>query len=582
MIKKTLYALLLIALVPVMCLAQSGKNRHVVQSNETLYRIGLKYGISVAELYSLNPGAEKGIHVGQTLYLPDRLQLQQQQDTERFHSVKAGETLYSISKQYGVSVDAIRNANPDLGDLSAIPIGVIIKIPLPGSTFGAGKSENMVPGPPVSPTKQVTGLAVMTVAPKQTVYSILKMTGWSEEVFYHYNPHVRSGLKAGQTVFVPDTKLSNNQATTPTPEKTPGRLEDNNATNVVLALPFEEDTQHRFSDYYKGFLLTIKSAKMAGATINLHVLDCGKTQLSNTLNKIQSLPKVDLIIGGVSNNSVARLAKLSGEKGALYVVPFSSKDLSVEAMNGARIYQVNTPHRLLYEVAAEKFMSQYQGYEVHFVQFGSDTEEKGDFVYLLKQKLVKAGRSYTESPSTSGVSTLAELVRKTTHTVVVPTSSSFAAAQSTLAAVTDAVGSDDSEGSEKITVFGYPEWQTYTSQLEALFHRTGATFYTTFFPNPMHRDYRAFEREFITWFGHGVGTTFPRYSILGYDTGYYFLAPGLNSALTQKSSGNRHDSLYEGIQSTLDFRQQGNKNLYSNQGVFFVTYNRNDRSTSIN
>ena len=576
MMKRIYWALFLLAVIPTLCLAQSGKNVHVVQPKETLYRIGLKYGVTVAELYKLNPGTEKGINVGQSLVLPDRVPPQQ---SEQYHSVKSGETLYSISRVYGVSIEAILAANPDLSDITSIPVGIILKIPSVTIDKGQGASQVAPQTPPVSPTEEVTGLVVMTVEPKQTVYSILKMTGWTEEEFYHYNPHVRGGLKAGQTIFIPDVTLANNRAT---PSFAPGVGNiAAQATDVVLTLPFSNDAQHRFSDYYEGFLLMLKEAKAEGASVNLHVFDCGDPHLANTISEIRSLPKIDLMIGGVSHNSVDLLAQIAKEKGTLYVVPFTSKNMSVKASGDTYIYQINTPHNLLYDVAVDKFLSQYRDYDVHFLQFDGDSEEKTDFVNLLKQKLKRAGRSYTESPHASASSTMSDLLAKPKPTVIVPTSGSYSAAQTTLVAITEVTNTEEDSQSEQLTVFGYPEWQTYVSQLEALFHRTGTTFYTTFFPNPRHKGYQSFEREYISWFGHGIGTTFPRYSILGYDTGYYFLMPGLKSAVTGPSSNSRRDTLYEGIQSKFDFQSTGS-NLYSNLGVFLVTYNRFDRSTSIN
>lgn len=576
MMKRIYRALFLLAVIPTLCLAQSGKNVHVVQPKETLYRIGLKYGVTVAELYRLNPGTEKGINVGQSLVLPDRVPPQQ---SEQYHSVKSGETLYSISRVYGVSIEAILAANPDLSDITSIPVGIILKIPSVAIDKGQNVSQVVPQTPPVSPTEEVTGLVVMTVEPKQTVYSILKMTGWTEEEFYHYNPHVRGGLKAGQTIFIPDVTLANNRAT---PSFAPGVGNvATQATDVVLTLPFSNDAQHRFSDYYEGFLLMLKEAKTKGANVNLHVFDCGDPHLANTISEIRSLPKIDLMIGGVSHNSVDLLTQIAKEKGTTYVVPFTSKKMAVKASGDTYIYQINTPHNLLYDVAVDKFISQYRDYDVHFLQFGGDSEEKTDFVNLLKQKLKRAGRSYTESPHTSASSTMSELLAKPKPTVIVPTSGSYSAAQTTLVAITEVTNTEEDSQSEQLTVFGYPEWQTYVSQLGALFHRTGTTFYTTFFPNPRHKGYQSFEREYISWFGHGIGTTFPRYSILGYDTGYYFLMPGLKSAVTGSSSNSRRDTLYEGIQSKFDFQSTGS-NLYSNLGVFLVTYNRFDRSTSIN
>ena len=83
--------------------AQTNNRVHVVQSGETLYRIGKQYGVTVADLYRLNPSARQGIRVGERLVLPAGAGSGTSSDQE-FYAVKKGDTLYSIARRAGTTV----------------------------------------------------------------------------------------------------------------------------------------------------------------------------------------------------------------------------------------------------------------------------------------------------------------------------------------------------------------------------------------------------------------------------------------------------------------------------------------------
>ncbi len=106
---------------------------HSVKQGETLYRIALTYGISVATLKRLNQLEDNNIQVGQQLIVSESAPQQvsetiQQQTSETpvIHTVSQGDTLYSISKQYNTSVATIKTLNNLTGN--TISIGQQLKI----------------------------------------------------------------------------------------------------------------------------------------------------------------------------------------------------------------------------------------------------------------------------------------------------------------------------------------------------------------------------------------------------------------------------------------------------------------------
>lgn len=114
---------------------QSSYSKHKVVAGESLFSIARKYNLSVEELKALNNLTSNAINAGKILIVAKIAETQQEiQATEivparaetTYHTVKAGDTLYSLARQYGCSVNDLRKWNPNMSD--AIKIGERIKI----------------------------------------------------------------------------------------------------------------------------------------------------------------------------------------------------------------------------------------------------------------------------------------------------------------------------------------------------------------------------------------------------------------------------------------------------------------------
>ena len=128
---------------------------HVVQRGETLTRIAVRYGVSVAELARLNGLTTRSwVYVGQRLRIPGRASAPAPAPNDsapttgdRYYVVKRGNTLYSIARWYGTTVQALRAANGLRSN--TIYVGQRLRIP------GRGSSPAPNPTPSPSPPKPV-------------------------------------------------------------------------------------------------------------------------------------------------------------------------------------------------------------------------------------------------------------------------------------------------------------------------------------------------------------------------------------------------------------------------------------------
>lgn len=94
---------------------------HKVRAGETLGEIARRYGTTVAAIQSANGLKGTTIRAGQTLRIPTRRVPPPapartsppagQGGSTRLHTVRPGESLWSIAQKYGTTVDALRKAN---------------------------------------------------------------------------------------------------------------------------------------------------------------------------------------------------------------------------------------------------------------------------------------------------------------------------------------------------------------------------------------------------------------------------------------------------------------------------------------
>ena len=84
------------------------ENYYIVQSGDSLWSISKKYDISVDKLKEINNLDSNLLKIGQKLLVKDT---SSSDDVGVYYTVKYGDTLYGIAKAYGLSVDELKNMN---------------------------------------------------------------------------------------------------------------------------------------------------------------------------------------------------------------------------------------------------------------------------------------------------------------------------------------------------------------------------------------------------------------------------------------------------------------------------------------
>ncbi len=126
----------------------SNKNEHIVQSQETLFGIARNYNVSVQDLEDINEEVLKeGLRTGQKIKIPNKKKTLDGKpriitNETVFHKVILGETKYSISKTYKISIEQLEIQNPEI--INGLVEGTILAINSSGIKPKNEREELMV------------------------------------------------------------------------------------------------------------------------------------------------------------------------------------------------------------------------------------------------------------------------------------------------------------------------------------------------------------------------------------------------------------------------------------------------------
>ena len=79
-----------------------------------------------------------------------------------------------------------------------------------------------------------------------------------------------------------------------------------------------------------------------------------------------------------------------------------------------------------------------------------------------------------------------------------------------------------------------------------------------------------FERSFVHHFGYGMAPTFPRYGMLGFDLGYYFMH-GM-AMLGDRFDQEQHTLRYQPVQHPFKFVKDPDTQGFANESTLIIHY----------
>ena len=215
------FLVLAYSLVGLMVFAQK---THTVEPKENPYSISKKYGITIDELYKMNPKIKDGkLNIGDVLVISKKTTETKPQTTEKpLASGKTStivlqpkQTIYGITKQYHIAEADLRKLNPDLDN--HMKIGDEVTLPAENVKKYADKNAfnrefAIAPKPAETPSVEEPKTNIETpksddatyvIQPKDNYYRITKTFGISQKDLFDWNPGLEEkGLQPGEKIFV--------------------------------------------------------------------------------------------------------------------------------------------------------------------------------------------------------------------------------------------------------------------------------------------------------------------------------------------------------------------------------------------
>ncbi len=164
----------------------------VVKPGDTLSFFAKVFEVTVEEILALNPGILDPdiIFPGQILSIPAHPPVGPDPGiTPAQHLVRAGDTLFLIARQYGLTIDLLLGVNPQITDPDEIFVGQVINLPI------------TPPSPPAPPA----GTIQIYVTTAETLTSIAERIGVTLQAIMDSNPQIEDPhlIFVGQIINVP-------------------------------------------------------------------------------------------------------------------------------------------------------------------------------------------------------------------------------------------------------------------------------------------------------------------------------------------------------------------------------------------
>ena len=591
---------------------------HVIEAGETLYSIARKYNVPIGVIMNANPGVSpESLTIGQSLTIPEPQSGIKEPEvisdtSDRFieHIVSKGESLYSISRHYGVIIDSLKKHNAGLE--YSLYIGQKLKIPV---------------------THQSPEFIVYLPDKTERLDQIAEKHQIEPDELTVLNPEIGRKARKGQPIKIPTEYSEVMDDVVPDIEDDPVKSESpcvgwesshEKTLNVALMLPLFLETadsifairesdyskltnlnSFRFLHFYSGFLLAVDSMKKQGLNINLFVYDVDNSdqKVNDVLNKSE-LGRMDLIVGPLYALSFTQVASFAKNHKIPIINPLSTREEVIQ--NNPYVFKLKPSTDVQTDLLLDHILRKYSNSNVVLVRHNkyqfqspasylrnnlnsrrpekvgipnsqiikimSPRDKKNLFTENKVIDYEKINRNLTDTTyfnnyvkeavyvndSTLGLKMSLSLAR---HNLVIAFSDDIVFSKEVLSQL-NKLSQDYS-----ITLFGIPEWHAYTDLETSHLLNLNLHSFTSSLVNYKDENTKKWVEQFRQKFNSEP--TVSNFAFDGFDTGWYFM-----NALNRfgKNFYRCLDDLkIPLIQSRFKFEHttpNGYRNIYWNLGKF--------------
>ena len=514
---------------------------HTIQKGETLYRLSVENRISVKELCDANPGLSvENFKIGQVITIPapsdeDPLAstLEQagddtpqeikvavqtiQADTATIkttHVVKKRETIFRITRTYGITQEEFLEANPEY-KYNKLKQGAVVKIPFSRDEIAQRK--------------------------KRINDAHDRMQAISDSALFSMN----------------DRK----------------EVDNDGSLTAALILPFSLDDstttlQKQMIEFYQGMLLALDRLKEENISVNLKVFDSqGEDKSLTPLLESGQLDDVDIIFGPRWTNQITEAARWSTAHQVPLVLPMNAG--ADDVFNNPYVFQLNTPQSYFNQEIYNHFLEQFP--DPNVIILDADEYRRNDFIDGLKTVLNDHKIPYSTIMVDTAYQALMDTLVPYRQNILIinsPSSGPLNTVLPVLQLITRLKAPEI-----ETHLFGYPEYQIYAADHLDELYEVDTWFYSWFYTNNMLKESVDFNNRFRRSFSRQMMVSYPSFASYGYDTSYYFLK-GL-AVFGKDFENHLNDLSTDPVQMGFKFERVNNWGGFINRKVFFVHFSNN-------
>ena len=244
------------------------------------------------------------------------------------HKVKKKETIFGISREYGLTIEELIKANPEMNEPGyELKKGMILNIPFSKDSLEARAKREAA-------AKQVT---VVKTAP--VVADDVK------------NREIRLG--------------------------------------IMLPLHNINGDGRRMTEYYRGVLMACDSLKKQGLSIDVHAWNTAEDGNIYKVLEDPAAAKCDLIIGPLYSKQMDALSAFVTKHDIRLVIPFSIN--APQLTTNRNIFQVYQSPTEQNEVIIARFIERFKSYHTVVIDCNDSTSKKGTFTFSLRRQMEQRG-----------------------------------------------------------------------------------------------------------------------------------------------------------------------------------------------
>lgn len=535
---------------------------HEVKRGETVYSVAKMYNMPVEKIYVQNPSSRNGIKAGESLLIrkADAVNTADNSKHPVFYSVKSGDTLFSLARRFGVTVEALMKSNPGV-DESNLRAGSTVKVPVRGTGVEmATKTREQ---------SNLDSVVIRKVGKDDTWHSLAKESGLSVEMLKDANPEVKKPKKndfiavpkvevvnVDEVVVAEDPREHTREGISEIYEEVHKMPSADSVRNFTakIAVIADNYSSKKDKEFIRGFLTGIDRQKHSGYKIDFKVISASDGEndviaalkdFSPTMVFTTSDSKLDDYVSSFAEETRTPVVNTFDVKSNAYA-------------SNPYVIQLLTPPSLFNDNVADYVNKRFNDRTLVFVGEEDSNDQLAEALYMVWDTSRIKNIASVES-------LIPEMFSEDGKYLVY----SFETKKQGVSEVLDAVVRlKEQMPLAEISMLGRPNLIVYEDNMEPQFKKASLSIPSRFYIDKDSREYKEFTQRYKLLFNGNPVKSMPLYAAVGYDTSCYFLP-----ALADANGDINRLSVSKGtVQSDYNLLRTSNWSGFLNPPVYLIDY----------